>query len=64
MFDRVGGWISTPVYRRTDLGIGAELTGPAVIEELDSTVLVPPGVQLTIDHQRSIRMELQLAPSL
>jgi N-methylhydantoinase A len=38
-----GGRRSWEVYDRTLLGSGAEVEGPAVIEEASSTVLVPPG---------------------
>ena len=31
-----------PVYRRTDLRPGAPVAGPAVIEQADTTILVPP----------------------
>jgi N-methylhydantoinase A len=39
----IDGWADTPVYRREDLVAGQRLAGPAVIEEMDSTTLVPPG---------------------
>ncbi len=35
--------IETPIYRHEDLPAGAVMAGPLVIEQLDSTVLVPPG---------------------
>jgi N-methylhydantoinase A len=31
------------VFERADLGAGARLTGPAIIEQPDTTVLVPAG---------------------
>ncbi len=37
------GWRETPVYRRADIGPGARFQGPAVIEQLDTTVLAEPG---------------------
>ncbi|MEJ6405079.1 hydantoinase/oxoprolinase family protein [Yoonia sp. 2307UL14-13] len=33
----------TPVYWRDHLPIDATLTGPAIVEQLDTTVLIPPG---------------------
>jgi N-methylhydantoinase A/oxoprolinase/acetone carboxylase beta subunit len=38
----------TAVYRREDLPADAVLTGPAVVEELDSTTLVLPGQELRV----------------
>ena len=40
---------STPVYRRDDLQAGVRFTGPVVIDQLDSTTLVPPGVAAEVD---------------
>ncbi|MCR9127181.1 MAG: hydantoinase/oxoprolinase family protein [Rhodobacteraceae bacterium] len=37
------GWHRTPVYRREHLPTDVALTGPAVIEQMDTTTLVPPG---------------------
>ena len=38
-----GAMVSTPVYARGALGAGVCLSGPAVIEEMGATTLVPPG---------------------
>ena len=38
-----GAVASTPVYEREGLGVGARLSGPAVIEEPGATTLVPGG---------------------
>ncbi len=40
--------IDTPVYRRANLQAGVAIVGPAVIEELDSTILLHPNQTLTI----------------
>jgi len=42
-------WLETPVYLRDNLPLGFELEGPAIIEEYDSTTVVPPGWRLTVD---------------
>ena len=39
----------TPVIRREQLGPGAELTGPAVVEQLDATTLLWPRQKLRVD---------------
>jgi N-methylhydantoinase A len=43
------GWRETPVYRREALPPGAELAGPAVIEQLDATTVIEPGDRAAID---------------
>jgi N-methylhydantoinase A len=40
--------IETPVYERANLPVGWHLVGPAVIEENDSTTLVPPGWEVAV----------------
>jgi N-methylhydantoinase A len=36
-------WVDTPIFRRDVLTAGQRVQGPAVIEEVDSTTLVPDG---------------------
>jgi N-methylhydantoinase A len=43
------GWTDTPIYDRALLGAGATITGPAVLEQLDSTTLLGPDQQATVD---------------
>jgi len=49
-FGRRHGWIDAPVYARGGLGAGASVAGPAVIEEMSSTVLLAPGQKATVDR--------------
>jgi N-methylhydantoinase A len=51
-------WHSTPVYRRDHLPPAATLTGPAVIEQMDTTVLVPPGDRVAQDDDGNLRIEI------
>src|SRR6476659_6276528 len=44
-----GRWHDTPVYRREQLGVGAELIGPAIVEQLDSTTVIEPGDRVRVD---------------
>jgi N-methylhydantoinase A len=48
-FDRTTGWVETPVHDRGRLPIGAEIAGPAVIEEMSATTLLHPGQRATAD---------------
>jgi len=43
------GFVQTPIYRRDALPASDTIKGPAVVEEIDSTLLVPPGQHLSID---------------
>jgi N-methylhydantoinase A len=44
-----GGWRETPVYRREGLGVGVEIVGPAIVEQLDSTTVIEPGDRMRVD---------------
>lgn len=46
--------VETPVYDRTDLPAGLKLEGPAVVEQVDSTVLIPPGTKAEVDRYLNI----------
>jgi len=48
----------TPVYARDDLRAGMTFTGPAVIEQLDTTTLIPPGVNAEVDRTGTVRMTI------
>jgi N-methylhydantoinase A len=47
-------WVDTPVYDRADLPAGTVLAGPAIIDQLDSTTVVPPGTRAEIDDWLNI----------
>jgi N-methylhydantoinase A/oxoprolinase/acetone carboxylase beta subunit len=54
-----GSAVDTPVYERSELPAGVEFDGPAVIDQLDTTTLVPPGVRAAVDEWLNIRMEVR-----
>jgi N-methylhydantoinase A len=50
------GFTSTPVHWRDGLLPGMQIAGPAIIEAMDSTTVVPPGWQALIDDLGYIRL--------
>ncbi len=48
-FPEAGGYTPTPVYDRYTMPAGLTLTGPAVIEERESTLVVGPGGKVLVD---------------
>ncbi|MDP6831433.1 MAG: hydantoinase/oxoprolinase family protein, partial [Alphaproteobacteria bacterium] len=44
-----GGWQDTPILARDALPIGAKFTGPAVLEQLDTTIVIEPGNKVEVD---------------
>ena len=53
-FDAAAAGVDTPVYERSDLPAGFVLTGPAVVEQVDSTVVIPPGMTAEVDKYLNI----------
>ena len=51
-------WYDVPIYRREELKSGAHIYGPAIIEEYDSTCLIPENFTATIDQYGNIVMEV------
>ena len=49
-FAETGGRVECPIYDRYQLGSGDEVEGPAIIEEVDSTVVVQPGYRADVDE--------------
>jgi N-methylhydantoinase A len=45
------GFVATPVYWRDGLIPGTHIAGPAIIEALDSTTVVPPGWRAKVDDR-------------
>jgi N-methylhydantoinase A len=57
-FPETGGWIDCPVYDRYGLAAGAQLAGPAIVEERESTSVLPPGASATVDEYANLRVSL------
>lgn len=53
-FEEAGAMLKTAIHARQELGRGARLNGPALIEQEDSTVLIPPGSMAETDSAGNI----------
>jgi len=53
------GFTPTPVHWRDGLTPDTQLTGPVIIEAMDSTTVVPPGWQARIDELGYVRIQRQ-----
>ena len=60
VFDEEPKAIMTPVYDRDKLKAGAVVAGPAIIEQLDSTILVPPGYKADVIPSLTIVIDVPL----
>jgi N-methylhydantoinase A len=54
-----GGWHDTPIYRREHLAAGAALTGPAIVEQLDTTTVIEPGDRAAVDAFGNIEITVK-----
>ncbi|MDC0078214.1 hydantoinase/oxoprolinase family protein [Deltaproteobacteria bacterium] len=52
------GWKETPVYKREFLMVNAKFKGPAVIEQLDTTIIVEPENQVEVDLEGNLIITL------
>src|SRR5438552_581298 len=56
-FPEARGYADTPVYDRYALAAGTSLSGPAIVEERESTTVLPPGVTATVDEYANLIAE-------
>jgi N-methylhydantoinase A/oxoprolinase/acetone carboxylase beta subunit len=57
-FPEARGYLECPVYDRYALAAGLTLTGPAIVEERESTTVLPPGVEATVDEYANLLVRL------
>jgi N-methylhydantoinase A len=62
-FEEVGRFRETPVYDRARLVSGDRFTGPAIIEEPDSTTICPPGHAILVDKFLNLLIERLVPPA-
>lgn len=53
-----GGWIDTPVYWRDHLPLDTTLSGPAIIEQMDTTIVVEPGDRVISDADGNLIIQI------
>lgn len=52
------GFVGTPIVRRDALVAGATFVGPAVIEQMDTTTVVPPAARVEVDQYGYLHIDL------
>jgi N-methylhydantoinase A len=55
------GFVETPIYDRYALAAGDTIAGPAIVEERESTSVLPPGATATVDTYANLIVELGAA---
>jgi N-methylhydantoinase A len=57
-FPETGGWVDCPIYDRYNLAAGLQIAGPAIVEERESTSVLPPGTVATVDEYANLLVEV------
>ncbi|MFX1319662.1 MAG: hydantoinase/oxoprolinase family protein [Promethearchaeota archaeon] len=57
-FEEIKRFTNTPIYERSALGVKAEVTGPAIIEQPDSTTVLHPKTKATIGKGGNMVLEM------
>ena len=63
-FPEAGGLVDAAVYDRYALQPGTRIAGPAIVEERESTTIVPPGDIVLVDDELNLRLTIGQASAL
>ena len=58
-FKEAGGFTETPIYERDRLPSGAVIEGPCVIEQPDTTTVIPPGTTASVDDYSNLIVRIK-----
>jgi len=62
-FPEAGGWVEARVLDRQALAALGQITGPAIVEDPDSTAVIPPGDAARISHAGHLIIDIAGAPA-
>ena len=52
------GFVSTPIYQRSHLPLDSAVQGPAIVEQMDSTILIAPNERAEVDEYGNLILSL------
>ena len=55
------GWHDTPIYQRTKLPLDSTWQGPAIVQQLDTTVVIEPSHDVQVDAQGNLTISVTSA---
>jgi N-methylhydantoinase A len=59
-FEDYGGWVEAAAHDREELRPGQRIEGPAVIDQFDSTTVLPPESSATVDDYANLLIEVRV----
>ena len=57
-FEEAGGYVDCDTYERSRLAAGNVIAGPAIVEQMDTTTVLPPGETARVDRFGTLIVEL------
>ena len=51
------GWGDCPIYDGEQLVAGCRIDGPAIIERVDTTIVIPSGKRGSVDHYGNVLIQ-------
>ena len=57
-FPEAGGFVACPVYDRDRLRAGNRIAGPAIVEQMDATTVLLPGMTGRVEPYLNLILEL------
>ena len=57
-FENAGGFVECPIYERDAFVAGDNFRGPAIVEQMDCTTVVPPDFAVRVDDAGSLLLTL------
>lgn len=57
-----GRWVDTPIYDRRRLLAGDRFEGPAIIEQMDTTIVIPQGTSVAVEASGSLLLDVATGP--
>ena len=58
-FEEYGGWMDADAYIRDEMAPGTTIKGPAVIDQFDSTTVLPPETTATVDDYANLLVNVE-----
>ncbi len=58
-FEELDSYEPTPIFERSFLGGGAELHGPSIVEDMDTTIVLRPGQTGRVDDFGNMIIDLR-----
>jgi N-methylhydantoinase A len=53
-FEETNAFVETPIYNRGALAPGCKFSGPAIVEQVDTTVVIHPDQSVSVDKYRNL----------